>query len=247
MPGYPAYSRIIVLVAITLCSGVPGRASSEQLTGVPEGSSFKLSAEVTCQPQLSRSELDGAMASFSSPPQERAPAAPPQAPPTRQPTLPAAPRTATKVASVEATANRGLQDEFKRIKLQETNVDWSGWISNLADKWYYVLRMQEEATGLQFVTVRPALLQFTCFADGRVDNIALCQSSGNPIYDHLQMLALMQTAPLPPFPAGTQRTAITLVQGWESHVKEPGMNDYVPGSFGRNFPTEKVREWVTAR
>jgi hypothetical protein len=77
--------------------------------------------------------------------------------------------------------------------------------------------------------------------------VILRQSSGNVIYDHLQMLALVQTAPLPQFPAGTKRHSITLILGWESHIKQPGEEDYTPGSFGKNFPLEKVREWVTRK
>ena len=147
----------------------------------------------------------------------------------------------------ESASPQSTSDSDPRSFLKEKNVDWSGWVSQLADRWYYVLRSHEESAGVQFITQRAALFEFTCYADGRIGNLTLKQSSGNEIYDHMQVVALMQTAPLPPFPAGTKRTSITLLQGWESHIKRTGEQDYIPGSFGRNFPSERVREWSTAK
>jgi hypothetical protein len=155
-----------------------------------------------------------------------------------------APQTAMAAPPVNPVAKRPPDDD--RSYLQEYNVDWRGWIAGFADRWYYLLHVHEEEFDSEFVTVRPALFQFTCYSNGQIGNVSLKQSSGNPVYDQLQMVALVQAAPLPHFPAGTQRTHITLVQGWESHLKQPGESGYVPGSFGGGFPMEKVNKWVKA-
>lgn len=128
--------------------------------------------------------------------------------------------------------------------LTEYDVDWSGWISQMAARWHYNLRRLEAQSNVCFVTERPALIQFTCAANGQVGNFSLKQSSGIYAYDQLQMLALSQVTPLPPFPKGTRCATITLVQGWESHAKQPGEIGFDPRAFGRRFPMEKVQQWV---
>lgn len=170
-----------------------------------------------------------------------------------QPTMAAINPTDAQFASVTMqshnltanTSNQALESDLSTdVRAREYNVDWSSWISKFADRWYFVLKQYEMAQNAQFVTVRPALFQFTCYTNGTVANVVLKQSSGNVAYDRLQVIALMQAMPAPPFPVGTHRQSITLVQGWESHVRKPGENDFTPGSFGRGFPMEKVKEWV---
>ena len=139
------------------------------------------------------------------------------------------------------------QPHIDKSYLEEYNVDWSHWISTQADRWFYILKSTETFLGMHFSTVRPAMIEFTCYADGSIGNIALRQSSGNPVYDRLQIEALRATSPTLPFPAGTQRSNITLCQGWESHPAQPGESDYQPGSFGKDFPKEKVRQWSVSR
>lgn len=189
---------------------------------------YKLKAMTTSQSRLSRSEVDtsnlGALAPKQAPPQMAF--------------------AGSAETSVPAMAIQPEKSEPDKSYLQEYAVDWSGWIAKLADRWYYVLRMNEEVVGNEFVTARPALIQFTCYNNGQIGNMFLKQSSGNPAYDRLQMIALMQAAPLHAFPQGTQRTSITLVQGWESHIKQAGEQDFVPGSFGKGFPMEKVKQWI---
>jgi len=180
---------------------------------------FQLKAALTDKVQLSRAELESPVSLV--------------------------PRTAMAAVPVNPVYNRA-PEEPDRSYLQEYSVDWRGWMATFADRWYYLLRVHEEEFNDEFVTVRPALFQFTLYSNGRIGNVFLRQSSGNPVYDHLQMVALMEAAPLPPFPAGTKRTNISLVQGWESHVKQPGESGYVPGSFGGGFPMEKVKQWVKA-
>lgn len=191
---------------------------------------YKLKATTSSTSRLSRTEVDsgnlGALA-------------PTAAPPAPQMAL-AATANANPIPSADPP-------EVDKSYLQEYAVDWSGWIAKLADRWYYVLRMSEEVVGGQFITPQPALIQFTCYSNGQIGNLILKQSSGDPAYDRLQMVALMQAAPLPAFPQGTHRNSITLVQGWESHLKQAGEQDFVPGSFGRGFPMEKVKQWVKAR
>ncbi len=193
---------------------------------------YKLKAMTTNQSRLSRSEVDssalGALAPKQAPPPQMAYAA------------------ATQETSVPAIPADN-PDVIDKSYMQEYAVDWSGWIARLADRWYYVLRMSEEVVGNEFITARPALIQFTCYSNGQIGNMMLKQTSGNPAYDRLQMIALMQAAPLPAFPQGTHRTSITLVQGWESHIKQAGEQDFVPGSFGKGFPMEKVKQWIKAK
>lgn len=197
-----------------------------------ENQLYKLKAMTTSQSRLSRSEVDtsnlGALAPKQAPPQMAFAGAAEQ----------------TSVPAITIPADNPEPD---RSYMQEYSVDWSGWIAKLADRWYYVLRMSEEVVGNEFVTARPALIQFTCYRNGQIGNMFLKQSSGNPAYDRLQMIALMQTAPLHAFPQGTQRNSITLVQGWESHIKQAGEQDFVPGSFGKGFPMEKVKQWIKAK
>lgn len=131
--------------------------------------------------------------------------------------------------------------------MREFGVDWSSWVSKLADRWFFALTKMEQQSGLQFHTVRPALIHFTCYANGQIDNIYVKQSSGVPIYDQMQMQALLRIMPLHPFPRGTQRTTFTLVQGWESHPRQPGEEDFCPGSFGKATPMEIVRQWMSWR
>jgi hypothetical protein len=205
----------------------------------PQPKPFQLSAQVNQRPQLSRSDVDAATVNKSAPVIQ---------PPSQISYMGQPANSTFKGQAQQAAAAQppDAQDavDASRAALIEKNVDWGGWVSKLADRWYYLLRVYEDGLGAQFVTARPALFQFTCYDDGRIANVLLRQSSGNAIYDHLQMIALMQTAPLPSFPQGTKRHSITLIQGWESHIKQPGEQDYVPGSFGKNFPMEHVREWV---
>jgi hypothetical protein len=144
-----------------------------------------------------------------------------------------------------AAANlQGQSDMAADVRKVEYNVDWATWLAKVADRWFFILDQYERSTQQHYVTLRPALFRFTCYNTGQIANITLKQSSGNPTYDRLQMVALIQSMPVPQFPVGTRRQTITLVQGWESHVRQAGESDYVPGSFGRGFPMEKVTEWV---
>jgi hypothetical protein len=149
--------------------------------------------------------------------------------------------------TIATTAGVPRKDDTPGGFMQEYNVDWSHWVSAHADRWYYMLKTAETMLGLQFVTARPAMIQYTCYADGTIGNVILKQSSGVPAYDRLQLETLLATQPLQPFPAGTHRDSITLCQGWESHPKQPGEADFQPGSFGKDFPAERVRQWRDQR
>lgn len=216
----PIFTLLVLSISFALAQTGASAQDSSPL--------YKLKATQASQSRLSRTEVDvsnlGALA--------------PQAPPKM---ALAATAQASPVA-LPAANNEPIDKSY----LQEYAVDWSGWIARLADRWYYVLRMNEEVVGNAFVTARPALIQFTCYSNGQIGNVFLKQSSGDPAYDRLQMIALMQAAPLHAFPQGTHRTSITLVQGWESHIKQAGEQDFVPGSFGKGFPMEKVKQWVKA-
>lgn len=145
-----------------------------------------------------------------------------------------------------------LQDDASRTAansnhLEDYSVNWSPWMATLANRWFGNLQYAEHASGFRFHTLRPALIQFTCYADGQIGNVVLKQSSGIPYYDRLQMATLMASSPLPPFPPGTERRSLTLVQGWESHRKEAGEREFEPTEFAARFPQEKVSRWVASQ
>jgi hypothetical protein len=127
------------------------------------------------------------------------------------------------------------------VSRSETGVDWSAWISTLADRWYQNLKNLEFRAGRSFNTVRPALVKFTCHRNGMIGGIVLKQSSGNPKYDTMEIEALKRTMPLPPFPEGSKRVSYTLLQGWEAHPRKPGDKDYEMGTAGKDFPIERVK------
>ena len=189
---------------------------------------FQLRAQVSDKFKMSRAELDSSALDALTPSkaQKMALATPP-----------------TNPLPVPKKDSEPVDNSY----LQEFSVDWSSWVAGLADRWFYVLRAYEDSNGMQFVTSGPALIQFTCYSNGQIGNVSIKQSSGNAVYDQLQMVALMQATPLAPFPKGTKRTSITLLQGWESHLKQPGDHDFIPGSFGQGFPMEKVKQWIKAQ
>lgn len=139
-----------------------------------------------------------------------------------------------------ASSKKGSTDKAADLQAVESKVDWSGWAGQLADRWFANLKNLEYNSHRGWTTDRPAMIQFTCHADGRVTDIKLRQSCGNTPYDNMQIDALKRTVPIPAFPAGTHLTTYTLVQGWEAHPRKTGEQDYKPGSFGSNMPVEKV-------
>jgi hypothetical protein len=92
----------------------------------------------------------------------------------------------------------------------------------------------------KWTTVRPAQIQFTCHRDGHIGGILLHQSCGNKAYDQMQIEALKRCQPLHPFPEGSRKMVYRLIQGWEAHPRKAGETDYQPGSYGKNFPVERV-------
>ncbi len=220
-----------VNIAIASLIGIlAGMANAEQALA-QQATPFQLSVQKTERPQLSRADLD-----------LEAPLTPAAQPP--QISLAQQPLNAqVQMAALQAQAQANQSGAQSQQQMREYDVDWSKWIGTFADRWYFALRRMEEASGMQFYTVRPAQIHFTCLANGQIGNVYLKQSSGVQAYDRLQMLALSQVV-VPPFPRGTKHTSVTLVQGWESHQRRPGESDYLPGSFGRGFPKENVREWA---
>ena len=236
-------AALIFAIMMGCASGAPGSAQQAETSQTRK---FELSVTAVGKSQLSRAEVDPmaiGMGSLAS----RTPQVSPV--PIDNSNLGApinrAPQGMVPMSS--PLAGKVQQDDTPGAFMHEYNVDWSTWVSSLADRWFYVLRNCEHGFGVQFMTPRPALIQFTCYADGTIGNVFLKQSSGVPIYDQLQMTTLMQVVPNAPFPQGTKRTSITLIQGWESHQKRTGESDFQPGSFGKDFPAERVRQWVAGR
>lgn len=144
---------------------------------------------------------------------------------------PAAP-PAKKPSSPSASAGKGIGG---------IRVDWSDWANTLADRWYARLIEMEKKSGRSYSTARPARIRFTVYPDGSIKNISLKTSCGVPSYDKLQIEALKAIAPLPPFPAGSNKKSMTMVQGWESRALKRGERDFQPGSYGKRFPSEKLK------
>jgi hypothetical protein len=240
---YNIVARLSVCLTVVFSLFGPALAVENVSAGKPAAikpPAFRLNAQVNQNPQLSRDEGDAIISHL-------APAAPadgagslPQGFPR---TMPAAPAPSNALLSGNVSANQQATLP-PQAYLSEYGVDWSGWISQMAARWHYNLKRLEAQSNVCFVTERPALIQFTCASNGQVGNFFLKQSSGVYAYDQLQMLALSQVTPLPPFPKGTRCATITLVQGWESHTKKPGESGFDPSAFGRRFPMEKVQQWV---
>jgi hypothetical protein len=238
-PRFIAIARLGAL--IVLAASLP-TASWAQEPAAKRPAPFKLNAQVNQNPQLSRDAGDTLLSHLAPVPPQQTSGFLPSGVPAPAKTVPGAgglyPNSPLS-GRIAAEAQQAPQPY-----LSEYDVDWSGWISQMAARWHYNLRRLEAQSNVCFVTERPALIQFTCAANGLVGNFSLKQSSGIYAYDQLQMLALSQVTPLPPFPKGTRCATITLVQGWESHAKKPGENGFDPRAFGRRFPMEKVQQWV---
>ncbi|HND08592.1 MAG TPA: TonB C-terminal domain-containing protein [Candidatus Obscuribacter sp.] len=237
----PRYTIIARLGALLVLAASLPTAVWAQEAAVKRPVPFKLNAQVNHNPQLSRDAGDMLLSHLSPVnPQESSGLLPSGTPAqTKAPTATGFSPNSQLSARIAAESQQSPQ-----AYLSEYDVDWSGWISQMAARWHYNLRRLEAQSNICFVTERPALIQFTCASNGQVGNFSLKQSSGIYAYDQLQMLALSQVTPLPPFPKGTRCATITLVQGWESHAKKPGENGFDPRAFGRRFPMEKVQQWV---
>ncbi|MBY0360064.1 MAG: TonB C-terminal domain-containing protein [Candidatus Obscuribacterales bacterium] len=133
-----------------------------------------------------------------------------------------------------------LYEEKEDLSYEEYQADWASWLSTFSSRWYRNLRKTQDQFGLQFQTQRAALIRFTCYADGHIDNVSLTQSSGITAYDKLQIAALVHSQPLPLFPRNTQRASVTFTQGWESHCKRPGEEEFHPWNFAAKYPKEKT-------
>lgn len=162
------------------------------------------------------------------------------------PPEPFAPRKSTRTGEVAYAPPTSGAVTKASSSLEDYSINWSPWMRVLADRWFGNLQCAEHASGYRFHTLRPAMIQFTCYADGQIGNVVLKQSSGIAYYDRLQMATLLASAPLPPFPQGTERKSLTLVQGWESHRKEAGEREFEPTEFAARFPQEKVSRWVAS-
>jgi TonB family protein len=225
----------LAAISITLLCSCISPCNAQSIPEPPAttgGERFQLSATMSNSGQLSRAEIDKSSLGMGSLPTARQPQR-------------GAPLIATAPPRNVPPTNL-KQDDTPGAFMQEYNIDWSSWVGTEADHWFYILRSAETGLGIRFDCPRAALIQFTCYADGSIGNIILKQSSGVPAYDQLQIEALRATQPTAPFPPGTVRKSITLIQGWESHKKKPGELDFQPGSFGKNFPAEVVRQWLQA-
>lgn len=242
-PRYIVLARLCALIALSASLATAAWADD---TAVKRPTAFKLNAQVNQHPELTRNQGDMFLSHLAPPTENNDHRGNPQpvgAQNQSSKATPALPPGFNPGLTLSGNASSSMQTATPSY-LNEYDVDWSSWISQMAARWHYNLKRLEAQSNVCFVTERPALIQFTCAFNGQVGNFTLKQSSGIYAYDQLQMLALSQVTPLPPFPKGTRCATITLVQGWESHAKKPGENGFDPRAFGRRFPMEKVQQWV---
>ncbi|MBY0550707.1 MAG: TonB C-terminal domain-containing protein [Candidatus Obscuribacterales bacterium] len=224
-------SKLLILLSVTLASaGLPALAQERIFQTAP--ATFAISAVKEERPRA----VAARPSAFQGPSPIPGQAVPPE---------PFQARKSTRTGEV-AYAPPTAAGATKSGNLEDYSVNWSPWMRVLADRWFGNLQCAEHASGYRFHTLRPAMIQFTCYADGQIGNVALKQSSGIAYYDRLQMATLLASAPLPPFPPGTERKSLTLVQGWESHRKEAGEREFEPTAFAARFPQEKVSRWVAS-
>lgn len=251
-----------VLSALMCATLLVAQSANAQQAPI-EGGTFSLQASVDERPRLSRSEINPAAVGVT-PKTAQNPFGGASVVPV-DPTIalimsPVSPISVQQAASQPAHTPartpiqgvvRGADQHSPTVKADAFDdlysVDWSHWVTQLADRWFYNLKRLETFYGRDFHSPRAAQIRFTCYPNGTIGNISLEQSSGIAAYDQLQIQALCQAMPLTPFPAGSQRKSVTLVQGWESHPRRPGEQDFRPGSFGQGFPQEKVNRWNSSR
>lgn len=128
-------------------------------------------------------------------------------------------------------------------QFEEYYVDWSAWMSDVADRWQRVLgffQAPESSDGHNSASNRPAFIQFTCHRDGHVDHVTVLQGSGIAELDRQQVNALVDCMPLPPFPAGSRRQSVTLLYVWESAQNQAGNQGAQPRAVGKESPLETV-------
>jgi outer membrane biosynthesis protein TonB len=210
----------------------------------PQAPKFDLNASVTDGLQLSRQGLNSNSAK-DAPVEQALPAPQPTAVAAAMPPIPGAEGAFSAPRGGQGgQSDQGASGALKSgTSLTEFGVDWSTWMSQVADRWYFQLRRMEAQSPYEFYTDGPAQIEFTCYPNGQVSNVILRRSCGVPMYDRMQIEALLSTVPMPPFPRGTQRSSYTLCQGWEAHARHLGEGDYQPGSFGHDTPMERVQKW----
>ena len=253
------------LVLILLTGATPAALSAQE--SAFNSKPFQLKATVDEMPQLSRDGLDrgltrdssrGRTGSAGDNPLEAVPLTGSveelgefpggnSVPPSPRQEFQAAPPANNGGGGQMADPPKQQQADEPNGSMMEYGVDWATWVSKLADRWFFALKKLEDQSGLQFHTVRPALIHFTCYPDGQIGNVYLKQSCGIPLYDQLQVQALAQIMPVHKFPKGTKRDHFTLVQGWEAHPRQAGEEDFKPGSFGHDTPMEVVKQWMNLR
>lgn len=248
----PSISRKILLLALTLatCCGVSQTVLAQ---GISDQERFELNAQIDERPQLSRDELTAPGIDNGAPlstgiSQDAMPGALPMPEIAPEPNM-SFPLNATTQdtpphESTPFPLSASNQAENTQVAMAEYGVDWSAWISRLADLWFFNLKKLTDKSAYEFHISTPARIRFTCWPNGRITDISVKRSSGVPLYDQLQIEALQRTKS-PPFPAGTQKTSNTLVLGWDSHPRQSRREQtFTPGSFDPGVTLEKIKQWI---
>jgi TonB family protein len=108
-------------------------------------------------------------------------------------------------------------DDASRVSFQEYYVDWSHWMTDIANRWTLVFNAGYSSGNLN--PTDTAEVQFTCTKDGTISNIVMLSSSGDPECDRNHILALQAISPLPQFPAGCKKKNLTFLYVWDYGTK----------------------------
>ncbi len=130
--------------------------------------------------------------------------------------------------------------DSSEIRQQEFYVDWSAWMSEVAQRWETAADLRQMRQENVTSGTGAAFIEFTCRRDGSVDHVSILQSSGESRFDQQHLEALSQCVPLPPFPPGSRRQSVTLLYVWAERPASCASEKRQPRAVGSESPLETV-------
>jgi TonB C terminal len=115
-----------------------------------------------------------------------------------------------KFARVAAAAI--CTEDLATISFQEYTADWDQWLSQVTTTWTQAMNSSCPAGAVK--PSGPMFVEFTCNRDGSVKEVLIDRSSGDRLCDAMQISSLLKASPLPPFPAESRKSDITLLCIW---------------------------------